>query len=246
MSSHPPPREPETRTSPAPPWDADGAKCKAQFLEDGETRRAPQDSERTWDATRSTFACGFYQLIGRKEKMGTAAPTSGQSVDLPLYDRHFVAGRIFPKFEDLEFIDALASVRSSGSPEDLDRITLHPSAKQREEALAKRRLDLVKAILKNDASAWDALRSESTVRDVQALLTLFQKKGWPCVPGPVDDVEGTKTWTGIYLFQASSNQRFGTSLVVDGICGPKTWTAILPVLVNLVELRDNEETPEDG
>jgi peptidoglycan hydrolase-like protein with peptidoglycan-binding domain len=64
----------------------------------------------------------------------------------------------------------------------------------------------------------------NAVRLVQELLKSFATP--PYDPGPVDGDFGPLTETAVKAFQADFVDFDGNPLKVDGIVGPKTWTAL--------------------
>lgn len=67
-------------TFPCPTWTDNSSKCKAQWFSDADTRRNPAEAERTWEASKDTFACQFYAKIGKSEKAGGITESSNGTI----------------------------------------------------------------------------------------------------------------------------------------------------------------------
>lgn len=103
--------------------------------------------------------------------------------------------------------------------------------------LSLRRAQTVKAILDRDENAWnDLAKANFGTADIQQFLSdLHAACGWECDPGAVDGQAGPKTKEAIASFQRECNSRYGTNLKEDGICGPRTWSAVLRVLLGQIQ-----------
>jgi peptidoglycan hydrolase-like protein with peptidoglycan-binding domain len=104
-------------------------------------------------------------------------------------------------------------------------------------ALSMRRAQVVKALLDRDESSWSTLAKVNfDTKDIQQFLSdLHASCGWECDPGAVDGQDGPQTKAAITSFQAECNSRYGLGLEEDGICGPKTWTAVMRAIVGQVQ-----------
>ncbi len=102
-------------------------------------------------------------------------------------------------------------------------------------ALSKKRAEAIKALLANDQELWNSAIEENTgVKEYQAILKAFSiLKGWMCDPGAVDGIDGVETKEGLKEFQGIFNEKFGGSLEVDGIIGPKSWGALCSTIYEL-------------
>ena len=99
------------------------------------------------------------------------------------------------------------------------------------------RAEGIKAIIDNDSETFlDIVDLASKVEDYQAILkSLAGAHGYTCDPGKVDNVAGDKTKEALKIFQSEYNERFNGNLKVDGVIGPKTWTAMFTVIRSFVE-----------
>lgn len=81
--------------------------------------------------------------------------------------------------------------------------------------------DGLKAENKSNTSSqtYPTIRYGSENEYVGKLQTLLTEKGYRC--GKIDNIFGTKTKESVMAYQIDNG------LVVDGICGPKTWASIL-------------------
>lgn len=97
--------------------------------------------------------------------------------------------------------------------------------------LAHARAKATLAALVGSRDRWtSAVRSFSRTADHQTILTwIAATRGWTCHPGPIDDVAGPKTRSGVRGFQRTYNYTFHRSIDVDGIVGPQTWGAVFDV-----------------
>jgi len=113
-------------------------------------------------------------------------------------------------------------------------------------SLSQRRAENVWAALKGDRDDWvDVADEQHTVEDYQKILKwIATSRGWDCDPGPIDDILGPKTKSGIEGFQRVYNRAFDASIWVDGIMGPQTWSAIFDVYMET--LQNVLETDEEG
>lgn len=106
-------------TFPCPAWNDGVAKCRAQFLPDGEARRNPSDAGRTWERDKDTFACGFYAKISVEGPSKAVAASAKHPVEIQLRDEHGAAlGKVAYL---LEFADGAAS---RGESDDAGMILL--------------------------------------------------------------------------------------------------------------------------
>lgn len=103
--------------------------------------------------------------------------------------------------------------------------------------LSLRRAQVVKAILDRDENAWnDLAKANFGTSDIQQFMAdLHAACGWECDPGAVDGQAGPKTKEAIASFQRECNSRYGTHLKEDGICGPRTWSAVLRVILGQIQ-----------
>jgi len=103
--------------------------------------------------------------------------------------------------------------------------------------LSLRRAQVVKAILERDTGAWDGLaKANFETRDIQQFLSDLHKAcGWECDPVMVDGKVHPETTTAIESFQRECNGRYKLGLKEDGVCGPKTWGAVLRVIHGQVQ-----------
>ncbi len=103
--------------------------------------------------------------------------------------------------------------------------------------LSLRRAQVVKAILDRDSKSWEDLaKANFQTEDIQQFLSdLHAACGWECDPGAVDGQAGPKTKEAIASFQRECNSRYGTSLKDDGICGPRTWSAVLRAILGQIQ-----------
>jgi outer membrane protein OmpA-like peptidoglycan-associated protein len=69
-------------TFPCPTWTDNSSKCKAQWFSDADTRRNPAEAERTWEASKDTFACQFYAKIGKSESLSGSSVETGFNLRL--------------------------------------------------------------------------------------------------------------------------------------------------------------------
>jgi len=129
-----------------------------------------------------------------------------------------------PPQGDAETVICFGFASSAGDP--------NPNRK-----LSLRRAQVVKAILDRDAGAWDSLaKGNFTTVDIQQFLSDLHKAcGWECDPGAVDGQSGPKTKAGIESFQRECNARYKLGLKEDGVCGPKTWGAVLRAIHGQVQ-----------
>lgn len=96
--------------------------------------------------------------------------------------------------------------------------------------LSLRRAKAVKAILDRDPNLWGKIaKANFETKDIQQFLSDLNKAcGWECDPGEVDGQNGPKTKAAIASFQRECKTRYRLSdLKDDGVCGPKTWAAVL-------------------
>ncbi|MGL1937371.1 MAG: peptidoglycan-binding protein, partial [Fibrobacterales bacterium] len=93
----------------------------------------------------------------------------------------------------------------------------------------------VKALLSNDSALWrECINAGAQVIDYQAFLNnICHYSEWDCDPGPIDGIDGSRTKQGIKEFQRNYNQDYSGALVVDGIIGPNTWSAIQDTITTL-------------
>jgi len=73
---------------PCPGWSDGIAKCKDQFFPDGDARRNPSDTERTWEKDKDTFACKFYAGLSEESSLPVdPSPIGKFRLDYILHDR---------------------------------------------------------------------------------------------------------------------------------------------------------------
>jgi len=103
--------------------------------------------------------------------------------------------------------------------------------------LSRRRALTVKAILDRDTGSWDGLAKANfeTVDLQQFLSGLHVAFDWKTDPGAPDGKAGPKTQAAVESFQRECNTRWNLALKEDGICGPKTWRAVLRAIHGLVQ-----------
>ncbi|MCB9497502.1 MAG: peptidoglycan-binding protein [Fibrobacteria bacterium] len=125
---------------------------------------------------------------------------------------------------------------ASGSPEHNRKLSL-------------RRARVVKAILDRDEPSWEDLAKENfRTEDLQQFLSdLSIFADLPCDPGPVDGRDGSRTQRAVKAFQGHANAAWKLGLQEDGICGPRTWNAILRQILSLIQKElgnDASSTPD--
>jgi len=103
-----------------------------------------------------------------------------------------------------------------------------------DQPITSRRVQVAEAIVHGKTDVWGSLVKDATIADVQTFMKYFASKRWPCDPGKIDGLDGPKTKAGVRAFQQACNESWGMSLVVDGICGPKTWQGVLSTIRVLV------------
>jgi hypothetical protein len=108
------------------------------------------------------------------------------------------------------------------------------------------RAEGIKSYLDNDVNAFlDIVDMASKVEDYQMYLsTLSESHGWDCNPGKIDNVAGPNTKAAVKRFQEEYNKKFSGNLTVDGVVGPKTWTALFKVTRSLLETNVKKECGE--
>ncbi|MBK9419049.1 MAG: peptidoglycan-binding protein [Flavobacteriales bacterium] len=113
--------------------------------------------------------------------------------------------------------------------------------------LSRRRAEAVKAILDRNHDAWhDLSRNHFGTHDIQAFLAdLDTLEHLGCDPGPVDGVDGPRTRAAIEAFQRHANERWKLGLVEDGLCGPRTWGAVLRALVACVQTELGQDPSQE-
>jgi outer membrane protein OmpA-like peptidoglycan-associated protein len=102
--------------------------------------------------------------------------------------------------------------------------------------LSKRRALAIKSLLAGESSAFVNIAvPHATIRDQQSFLYfLSNRHGWNCAPGAFDGIDGPKTRRGRESFQQEYNQKFSGDLVVDGVFGRQTWSAVFTVIRSLI------------
>jgi outer membrane protein OmpA-like peptidoglycan-associated protein len=221
-------------TFPCPAWSDGTASCKKQLFPDADKRRNPTDAERTWEAAKDTFGCQFYSAIATKENQVAKPSSDANYVDIAIFERHFVEGHHLPNMANDEFLMALAGIIESHDKQKKCALDIHPNLAVTNQDIMTQRLQLVECIIHNDVELWCKLMEKSTTLDIQNFLKYFVSKGWYCDPGPLDGMDGPKTRSAVKEFQESCNIVWGMSLAKDGICGPKTWAAVLKTLRAIV------------
>lgn len=98
--------------------------------------------------------------------------------------------------------------------------------------LAMQRALAMSSLLRDDRKLWVRTATEGGhYADVQAYLAyLANRRGWARDPGPITGEVDSRSTAGVKAFQREYNERFGKSILDDGICGEQTLGAIFDVL----------------
>ena len=230
-------------TFPCPAWSEGTAKCKKQLFPDADKRRNPSDAERTWEAAKDTFGCQFYSAIAMKENQVANSTPDANYVDIAIFERHFVEGHHLPNMANDEFLMALAGIAKFHKENGKCPLEIHPNANSEDGACYDKRLQVAECIIHLDEKKWADLTSDASIEDVQRALTYFANNGWDCDPEGIDNINGPRTQAAVQEFQRSCNVAWKLDLKIDGICGPKTWSAILRTLHEMI---NPEAGKQDG
>ncbi|HNY29901.1 MAG TPA: peptidoglycan-binding protein [Fibrobacteria bacterium] len=104
---------------------------------------------------------------------------------------------------------------------------------------AKLRAEWIRCLLQRDAQGWEQLRTKSTTRDVQAILSGLALCGeWGCHPGPVDGKAGPRTTAGLLAFETECQKKLSAKPKVDGVLDKQTWAGFLEALAAMVHGSD--------
>jgi hypothetical protein len=97
--------------------------------------------------------------------------------------------------------------------------------------LSEKRARCVKSLLMGDEVEWRKVASEAKTNDYQrSIKSLADLYYWDCALESVDNQYGPKTKRAVKGFQREANCLLGSGLKLDGVMGPKSWTALLHVL----------------
>ncbi len=80
---------------PCPRVKEDSTGCKARFWSDGDERRSPQDTRRTYEDSGDTFACRFYDRLAMKSPCEASLPLASFDVRLVDFDKDPIGGAPF-------------------------------------------------------------------------------------------------------------------------------------------------------
>jgi outer membrane protein OmpA-like peptidoglycan-associated protein len=97
--------------------------------------------------------------------------------------------------------------------------------------LSRKRANNVKHLLLGEREEWRNLcDAQHKTEDIQQILIWVHAQfGWPCDPGPKNNVMNPQTITAIRHFQETYNDNFDPDIAVDGDVGPETWGAFFDV-----------------
>lgn len=109
---------------------------------------------------------------------------------------------------------------------------------------AKLRAEWIRCLMQKDSQGWEQLRTKSTTRDVQSILSgLALCGGWGCNPGSVDGKAGPKTTAAILAFETECQKRTAAKPKVDGVLDKQTWAGFLEALSAMVFESDATPPP---
>ena len=112
--------------------------------------------------------------------------------------------------------------------------------------LSMYRASSVLYLLIGNKDKWAAISDKKhKVEDYQQILKHYATIwGWNCDLEKIDDKLGPKTKKAVRQFQGIYNQEFGEDILVDGVFGKQTWSAIFDCYVK--ELVDMLKTTPEG
>ena len=100
--------------------------------------------------------------------------------------------------------------------------------------LSEQRAKNVLLLLTGDRQGWIAIAlAHSQVEDQKRICRhAARERGWPCDPGPINNVADADLTRALRALREHFNQDFGRSIPLDGPAGPQTWGAFFDIYMD--------------